>query len=86
MKTSGFKEYRLKKDDKYYEKEIKALENEREKGTPTEARLNEISKLIAINNATLGVLNKQLAEAKAGDKAQGDLFDLASGEVVEPTV
>lgn len=26
MKTSGFKEYRLKKDDKYYEKEIKALE------------------------------------------------------------
>ena len=26
MKTSGFKEYRLKKDDKYYAKEIKALE------------------------------------------------------------
>lgn len=26
MKTSGFKEHRLKKDDKYYEKEIKALE------------------------------------------------------------
>jgi hypothetical protein len=26
MKTSGFKEYRLKKDDKYYTKEIKALE------------------------------------------------------------
>jgi hypothetical protein len=25
MKTSGFKEYRLKKDDKYYSKEIKAL-------------------------------------------------------------
>lgn len=26
MKTSGFKEYRLKKDDKYYAKEIKSLE------------------------------------------------------------
>lgn len=26
MKTSGFKEYRLNKDDKYYSKEIKALE------------------------------------------------------------
>jgi len=26
MKTSGFKEYRLKKDDEYYAKEIKALE------------------------------------------------------------
>jgi hypothetical protein len=26
MKTSGFKEYRLKKDDKYYAKEIKALQ------------------------------------------------------------
>ena len=26
MKTSGFKEYRLRKDDKYYAKEIKALE------------------------------------------------------------
>jgi hypothetical protein len=26
MKTSGFKEYRLQKDDKYYDKEIKALE------------------------------------------------------------
>ena len=26
MKTSGFKEYRLKKGDKYYAKEIKALE------------------------------------------------------------
>lgn len=26
MKTSGFKEYRLKKDDKYYSEEIKALE------------------------------------------------------------
>ena len=26
MKTSGFKEYSLKKDDKYYAKEIKALE------------------------------------------------------------
>ena len=26
MKTSGFKEYRLKKDDRYYAKEIKALE------------------------------------------------------------
>lgn len=26
MKTSGFKEYRLKKDDHYYAKEIKALE------------------------------------------------------------
>lgn len=26
MKTSGFKEYRLNKDDKYYAKEIKALE------------------------------------------------------------
>lgn len=26
MKTSGYKEYRLKKDDKYYAKEIKALE------------------------------------------------------------
>ena len=26
MKTSGFKEYRLKRDDKYYSKEIKALE------------------------------------------------------------
>lgn len=26
MKTSGFKEYRLKKDDKYYAKEFKALE------------------------------------------------------------
>lgn len=26
MKTSGFKEYRLKKDDPYHAKEIKALE------------------------------------------------------------
>lgn len=26
MKTSGFKEYRLKENDKYYEKEIKALQ------------------------------------------------------------
>lgn len=26
MKTSGFKEYRLKEGDKYHEKEIKALE------------------------------------------------------------
>lgn len=26
MKTSGFKEYRLKEGDKYYEKEIKVLE------------------------------------------------------------
>lgn len=26
MKTSGFKEYRLNRDDKYYAKEIKALE------------------------------------------------------------
>jgi hypothetical protein len=64
-------------------KEIKSLENEREKGTPTEKRLNEITELISINNKKLGVLNKQLAEAKAGDKAQGDLFDLASAEVVE---
>lgn len=26
MKTSGFKDYRLKEDDKYYSREIKALE------------------------------------------------------------
>ena len=26
MKTSGFKEYRLKENDRYYEKEIRALE------------------------------------------------------------
>lgn len=26
MKTSGFKDYRLNRDDKYYTKEIKALE------------------------------------------------------------
>lgn len=26
MKTSGYKEYRLKKDDKYYAKEVLALE------------------------------------------------------------
>ena len=31
MKTSGFKEYRLKADDKYYAKEIEFLENETDK-------------------------------------------------------
>lgn len=31
MKTSGFKEYILKADDKYYTKEIEFLENETDK-------------------------------------------------------
>jgi hypothetical protein len=62
--------------------DIKTLEKERDKGTPTEARLKDITKLIEIKNAELGKLNKQLSEAKAGDKVQGDLFDVALNDVV----